>query len=135
MKTLPAVLTLAVASAVVAAASQAPSREAGPRARISGIVVNAEDAAQELARGLPVIATEVGGMPEALCGGSDDGDLPGVLIRPGDAAALAAALRSWLGDGALRKQLRLAALERRDSLTGWSETSARVARVLAEVAR
>lgn len=89
---------------------------------------------EAVARGLPVIATEVGGMPEAL-GGRADGELPGLLVRPGDASALAAALRTWLDDEAVRRQLRLAALARRDSLTGWSETSATVARVLTEVAR
>jgi len=89
---------------------------------------------EALARGLPVVATDVGGMPEALGTGSDGGR-PGLLVRPGDAAAFAAALRQWLSDTELRRRLRQTARLRRDTLTDWSDTSARVGRVLAEVAR
>ncbi len=60
---------------------------------------------EALARGLPVVATEVGGVPEALGHGAD-GARPGLLVSPGDAAALAAALRRWLGDAELRGRLR-----------------------------
>lgn len=88
---------------------------------------------EALARGLPVVATDVGGMPEAL-GGVTDGVLPGLLVPPGDAAAFAAALRLWLDDDDLRRRLRSAARARRESLPAWSETSARIGRVLAEVA-
>jgi glycosyltransferase involved in cell wall biosynthesis len=89
---------------------------------------------EALARGLPVVATDVGGMPEALRGGRE-GPLPGLLVRPGDPEALAAALRRWLGDAELRRHLRGAARARRDTLADWSATSARIGRVLTEVAR
>jgi glycosyltransferase involved in cell wall biosynthesis len=88
---------------------------------------------EALARGLPVVATGVGGVPEAL-GRTADGSRPGVLVPVGDPAALAFALRGWLGDRTLRERLRAAARERRLTLTGWSDTSARVARVLNAVA-
>ena len=71
---------------------------------------------EALARGLPVVAAEVGGVPEALGHGAD-GDRPGLLVPPDDPAALAAALRAWLGDAELRARLRRAARERRASLS------------------
>jgi glycosyltransferase involved in cell wall biosynthesis len=86
-----------------------------------------------LARGLPVVATDVGGLPEAL-GQSADGRLPGLLVQPGDSAALAATLRDWLVDSHLREQLREAAHERRQSLAGWSVTASQISRVLESVA-
>jgi glycosyltransferase involved in cell wall biosynthesis len=83
---------------------------------------------EALARGVPVIATDVGGVSEALGDG-------GVLVRPGDPAALAAALRAWLSDGELRGRLRTAARERRAALRGWAATTSDVAGVLAGAAR
>jgi glycosyltransferase involved in cell wall biosynthesis len=88
---------------------------------------------EALARGLPVIATEVGGVPEAL-GHGTGGDRPGLLVPPGDPAALAAALRAWLDDAGLRDRLRGAAAGRRATLTPWSDTTARVARALVAAA-
>jgi len=89
---------------------------------------------EALARGLPVIATAVGGVPEAV-GSTDAGDIPGILVPAGDPAALAAALRDWLGDNGLRQRLRAAAGSRRASLSGWPDTAATLSRVLAEAAR
>jgi glycosyltransferase involved in cell wall biosynthesis len=87
---------------------------------------------EALARGLPVLATSVGGLPEAL-GRLPGGRRPGLLVPPGDAAALAAALRRWLTDASLRGRLRHAARQRRTTLRGWPVTSDRVSRVLAGV--
>ena len=98
------------------------------RAETYGMVV-----IEALARGLPVVATDVGGLPEALGRGAD-GSRPGLLVPPGDSAAFAAALRSWLGDTDLRKHLRHAAQERRVTLSDWSLTSVRISRVLTQVA-
>jgi glycosyltransferase involved in cell wall biosynthesis len=95
------------------------------RAETYGMVV-----AEALARGLPVIASAVGGVAEALGEGAG-GMPPGLLIAPGDPAALAAALRAWLGDAALRTRLRRAARVRRAALSGWSVTASLVAAVLA----
>jgi glycosyltransferase involved in cell wall biosynthesis len=89
---------------------------------------------EALARGLPVVATEVGGVTEALGHGAD-GTRPGLLVPPGDSAALGAALRAWLGDAELRARLRRAARERRASLPGWATTTSVIADVLAGVSR
>ena len=95
------------------------------RAETYGMVVT-----EALARGLPVVAAEVGGVPEALGHGAD-GSPPGMLVPDGDPAALAAALRAWLGDVGLRGSWRRAASERRASLSRWSTTTSAVAGVLA----
>jgi glycosyltransferase involved in cell wall biosynthesis len=50
--------------------------------------------------GLPVVATRAGGIPELIRDGVD-----GVLVPVGDAAAVAAALRSLLDDAAKRSSL------------------------------
>jgi len=96
------------------------------RAETYGLVVT-----EALARGLPVIAAEVGGVAEALGDGAA-GSRPGLLVAPEDPAALAEALGAWLGDAGLRDRLRRAAAERRESLPRWSATAAVVAGVLAE---
>jgi glycosyltransferase involved in cell wall biosynthesis len=86
-----------------------------------------------LARGVPVLATEVGGVTEAL-GRAPDGARPGLLVPPGDPAALGAALRAWLEDGELRGRLRLAARARSANLRPWAATASAVADVLTGVA-
>jgi glycosyltransferase involved in cell wall biosynthesis len=97
------------------------------RAETYGMVI-----IEALARGLPVVATDVGGVPEAF---GTDGLRPGLLVGPGDAAALGSALRAWLSDAELRRRLRRAACERRESLSRWSATTAQVAGVLAGASR
>jgi glycosyltransferase involved in cell wall biosynthesis len=99
------------------------------RAETYGMVVT-----EALARGLPVIASDVGGVPEAL-GQTADGRRPGRLIAPDDPRALSAALRGWLGDGGLRLRLRQAAAERRATLPDWTDTMRAIAPVLAAFAR
>lgn len=88
---------------------------------------------EALAHGLPVVATRVGGLPEAL-GRAPGGERPGLLVPPGDADPLAAALRTWLGDDRLRSRLRLAARARGQALAGWGPTAGAVAAAL-EAAR
>ena len=57
---------------------------------------------EALAHGVPVLAADVGGLPEAL-GTTPGGQRPGLLVPPGDPAALAAAVRDWLVDEPLRR--------------------------------
>jgi glycosyltransferase involved in cell wall biosynthesis len=99
------------------------------RAETYGMVVT-----EALARGLPVVAADVGGVAEAL-GHGRAGIRPGMLVPPDDPAALAAALRAWLDDAELRLTWRRAARERRASLSEWSTTTSVLAGVLAEAAQ
>jgi glycosyltransferase involved in cell wall biosynthesis len=94
------------------------------RAETYGMVVT-----EALARGLPVVATDVGGVAEAL-GLAPDGSRPGLLIPPDDPAALAAALRRWLTEPALRARLRASAMARRDNLPAWADTARHIRDVL-----
>jgi hypothetical protein len=57
------------------------------------------------------------------------------VVAPGDPAALAAALRAWLGEPDLRCALRSAAADRRASLRGWSDTTSAIEGVLAGAQR
>src|SRR5439155_20168115 len=59
---------------------------------------------EALAVGTPAIATDVGGVAEIVTDGEN-----GLLVPPGDPATLAAAIRRFLGDEALRVRLRSAA--------------------------
>jgi glycosyltransferase involved in cell wall biosynthesis len=61
---------------------------------------------EALRAGVPVVATRAGGIPDLT------GDDAAVLVPPGDAARLAAAVRTVLGDPALAARLRAAARER-----------------------
>jgi glycosyltransferase involved in cell wall biosynthesis len=88
---------------------------------------------EALARGVPVLATAVHGLPEAL-GEAPDGSLPGLLVQPGDPAALAGALRRWLSEVSVRRRLRCSARGRRTTLTGWAVTADLVSGVLTGVA-
>ena len=84
---------------------------------------------EALAHGLPVVASAVGGLPEAL-GSTADGTRPGYLVPPGEPTALAAALGTWLGDERCRHRLRAAAQQRRSSLCGWEQTTKEIANAL-----
>ncbi|MGY6021534.1 glycosyltransferase family 4 protein [Streptomyces spinosirectus] len=84
---------------------------------------------EALARGIPVLATDVGGLPEAL-GRAPDGGVPGILVPPEDPAALAAELRGWFGEADVRRRLKAAARGRRAALNGWATTARSLAGVL-----
>jgi glycosyltransferase involved in cell wall biosynthesis len=94
------------------------------RTETYGLVVT-----EALARGIPVLATAVGGIPEAL-GRAPDASLPGLLTPPGDPAAFAEALRRWLLGEKMRSDLRRSAADRRTTLSGWADTAALLAGVL-----
>ncbi|MFF2203920.1 glycosyltransferase family 4 protein [Streptomyces sp. NPDC058145] len=84
---------------------------------------------EALARGVPVLATDVGGVSEAV-GRAPDGGVPGILVPPEDPAALAAELRGWFGEPDVRRRLKAAARGRRAALDGWATTARSLAGVL-----
>jgi glycosyltransferase involved in cell wall biosynthesis len=89
------------------------------RAETYGMVLT-----EALARGIPVVATAVGGVPATL-----GEPVPGLLAGP-DPDALAAAITRWLDEPALRADARAAAADRRPALTGWEVTCRCLAQVL-----
>lgn len=88
---------------------------------------------EALARGIPVIGTDVGGLAEAL-GRAPGAGRPGILVPADDPAGLAVALRRWLTDAGRRQDLRRAARERGATLSDWSVTAGRLSGVLSGVA-
>ncbi|RZU48308.1 glycosyltransferase involved in cell wall biosynthesis [Krasilnikovia cinnamomea] len=95
------------------------------RAETYGMVVT-----EALARGVPVLASHLDGVAEAIgCAEALNG-APGLLVPPGDPAALAAALRDWLTDAELRERLRAAAAARRAALPGWDVTVRELTKVV-----
>jgi glycosyltransferase involved in cell wall biosynthesis len=86
-------------------------------------------ATEALARGIPVLAASAGGVPETL-GRDQAGRVPGIMVPPADVTALAAALRRWFEEPALRERLRRSARQRRGTLDGWDVTSRCLAGIL-----
>ena len=80
--------------------------------------------AEALARGLPVVSTRTGAIPDLV------GDHAGVLVPVGDSAAFTAALARILGDDDLRQRLRAGARRVRDRLPTWHQASARLSSAL-----
>jgi glycosyltransferase involved in cell wall biosynthesis len=83
--------------------------------------------AEALGHGIPVLASDVGGVREAV----GDGEAA-ILVPPGDVSALVDALTRWMSDSELRSRMTDAAHDRRDELPRWSETAQRVADALEE---
>lgn len=87
---------------------------------------------EALARGLPVLGTTGGAVGETL-GRAPDASVPGLLVPPDDADALAAALRRWLTEPTLRAGLVRSARARRGTLGTWDQTTQRLSAVLQEL--
>ena len=87
--------------------------------------------AEALARGIPVVGTPTGAIAD-LVGAGDVGpsQAAGLLVPPGDAAALAAALSRLVGDRELRLKLAAGARRVRDRLPTWTDAAPLMARVL-----
>ncbi|SFN03708.1 glycosyltransferase family 4 protein [Variovorax sp. OV329] len=83
--------------------------------------------AEAIARGLPVISTRAGAIADTVP------EAAGLLVPPGDAAALRAGLQRLMDDGAWRGQLRAGALAARDALPDWETATARFAGALLAV--
>jgi glycosyltransferase involved in cell wall biosynthesis len=74
--------------------------------------------AEALARGIPVVSTACGAIPDLV------GNQAGIVVAPGDVPALAAALRRVVSDPVLREGLKRGAIERRDRLATWDVAAA-----------
>lgn len=96
------------------------------RAEPYGMVVT-----EALARGIPVLAADVGGVRAAL----GTAGIPELLLPAPRSDDLAAALRRWLTDPGLRCRARARALERRDGLAGWDATCRATEAALATAGR
>jgi glycosyltransferase involved in cell wall biosynthesis len=70
---------------------------------------------EAMANGVPVVATRVGGVPEAVGEGPE---AAGTLVPPGDAPALAHALRPYLVDPAWAQEVGLRARRRAEERFG-----------------
>jgi glycosyltransferase involved in cell wall biosynthesis len=85
--------------------------------------------AEALAHGLPVVACNVGPVPELV------GKEAALLVPPGDVEALSGALDLLLQDGILRERMSAAARRRARELPRWVDTASGFLRVLIDVVR
>jgi glycosyltransferase involved in cell wall biosynthesis len=83
---------------------------------------------EAMAAGVPVVATNVGGIPETIRDGVD-----GLLVPPGDAETLASALSRILDEPELAQRLSDAALHRADELYTPEALALRTAELYDEV--
>ena len=69
---------------------------------------------EAMAAGTPIVASDLPGLSDAVAGGTDGAELPpaGVLVEPGDAAGLAAAIGRLLTDPGARERMGKAAVDR-----------------------
>ncbi|GAA4772735.1 glycosyltransferase family 4 protein [Actinomycetospora chlora] len=91
------------------------------RVETYGMVVS-----EALARGTPVLASDVGGLPETV-------GTAGVLTPAENVPALVAALHRWFAEPAHRAGLQHSAGSSRCRLASWTQTSRRVQQVLADL--
>jgi glycosyltransferase involved in cell wall biosynthesis len=83
--------------------------------------------AEALARGVPVVGSATGAIPDLV--GSD----AGVLVPPGDAAALESALSSVIDDADVRDRLAAGARRVRDRLPTWDDAVDKMVNLLARL--
>ena len=95
------------------------------REALAGLV--AQVARLAVARGLPVIATTGGAIPESLPAGT------GILVTPGDVAALTAALQEMIGQPDVRAQHAAASRRAAEHLPRWPLSAQLFAQAVAAV--
>jgi glycosyltransferase involved in cell wall biosynthesis len=84
--------------------------------------------AEALARGLPIVSTSAGAIPQTVPAAA------GILVPPGDPPALAAALRRLIGEPELRRKLAAGAQAARAGLPDWRAAAQAFAAELAQAA-
>jgi len=82
---------------------------------------------EALARGLPIVSTTVGAIPDLVCAADSPA---GLLVPPADPAALAGALARVLDDGRLRSRLAEGARQVREALPTWHDASRQLSAAL-----
>ncbi len=85
--------------------------------------------AEALARGLPVVSTRAGAVPETVPSDA------GLLVPPGEPVALRGALARLFDEPALRASLAAGALRARERLPAWPQQCERIAAMLAALER
>jgi glycosyltransferase involved in cell wall biosynthesis len=85
--------------------------------------------AEAMARGLPIVCTSGGAAAETVP------DTAAIKVAPGNVAALTAALRRVLQDGALRLRLADASWAAGQALPSWHDTAGIIAAVITETSR
>jgi glycosyltransferase involved in cell wall biosynthesis len=83
--------------------------------------------AEALAHGLPIIACDVGPVPELV------GEEAALLVPPDDIQALSGALDKLLGEPTMRSRMSEAAYGRAEGLPRWEDTTSGFLRVLREI--
>lgn len=80
---------------------------------------------EALARGIPAVVPGGTGAPEALLGAlpAASGQPPGAIVDAFDEPALRQKVRSWLTSADVRHSWKAAAMDRRTTLTSWTETA------------
>jgi glycosyltransferase involved in cell wall biosynthesis len=86
--------------------------------------------AEAVARGIPVVAARVGGVPEAVAGSA-----AAILVPPNDPVALRAVLRRWWEEPPRRAVLKADAVRSRTATRTWAESAAIAVGVLDDVRR
>jgi glycosyltransferase involved in cell wall biosynthesis len=84
-------------------------------------------AAEALARGLPVVGSVTGAIPDLV---GRDGEAAGLLVRPGDVDGLTDALAKVMDDSCLRTRLTEGARRVRDRLRTWDEAAREMASLM-----
>lgn len=82
--------------------------------------------ADGLRRGIPVVATTVGGIPQVVAGSG-----AAVLVDPGRPVTLNRTLHRWMVDPDLRARMKGEAMRTRSALPHWSDTVDRIGATLA----
>jgi len=85
-------------------------------------------AAEAMACGVPVVATTAGAFPEVVADGET-----GWLVTPGDARALAGAIKRLMADPAERKRMGDAGRRRMQELFTWRETARKTVALYEEI--
>lgn len=84
--------------------------------------------AEALRRGIPVVASDVGGIPQAVGTGG-----AALLVPPGRPDVLTRTLEAWMADPGLRDRLATRARSARGAMRTWDDAAAQLDEILADL--